>query len=658
MKNKTLYILFLLIIAQFILNSCGQSRENVQDNKEVASTKDLVTLDRLVIVDSLPAHEEAITEKIIPTENIYVLLDNSYSMRGFLSDNDFGLFYTVMKSAGEIFKNSSSFYGYKMSDLLKEAAPKEDETSSGESETESDESDLNPERNGTEFFKIAIEKSNYDGTTETRYNNRKKRVKSATDEGRLPEAITLLKRKSPKNEKILFVAISDLRVTDESGKISRILSLIDPLNSFISSKSYNVGIIAIQSTYYQGLPNAPQVVNNSNEYQLVDLRNYIGEAQMKNGAAFLNCPVYIVLFGNSDMVNEYMDSFKRVLPTDDPTIKYLLLDPYPENDDGPPIAQDLYENPVEPELSANFKHYALELPKSKEALKFVFSPPLSGISETQFSSTQLAWDHYISEDKIPFWRLWNQGITDPTSDLSLSFKVGKNVTIDPAEIVIHSFEIKPDSTSTISGIDKNNLINIGKPIEDNNSIRVPLKLLQTKLNLNSPVMFIFDAPLVKKIPAAPYTEVDYTNDPNVNWYKDWTLNLEEYFKNAYTTMKNEKGVKYPWFWLDGEYYPIKENGTFYRSSGKTLELDKFIENMYKIRQVFIKTNNIPVINSDIHQYAAFGFVVRQKYRTDEWKKEGNKGNPDDPDFRDNNGNYAISDNEIANLINNNSERKD
>jgi hypothetical protein len=394
------------------------------------------------------------------------------------------------------------------------------------------------------------------------------------------------------------------------------------------------------------------VERTQNGFQFIDLRNYIGEAKMRDGVKFLDCPFYIILFGNADMVEEYMNHFKRVMPPNDSTIKYLLFDPYPDNDDGPPKSQDLNSDPVKPELSEEFQKYTLDLPDSDEALNFIFSPPLSGISGSEFSKTQLEWDFYISEDKVPFWRIWNEGITDTSGDFVLPFEVAPNVSIHPEDIVIHYFAVDPKNGSTIAGTDSNNLyINIGKPYEENNSVKVPLKLLQKKLTLNSPVMFLFEVPLTKQISAAQYTELDYINDTNVNWYKDWTLNLQDYYINAYTILERRDGVKYPWFWLDGHLDPIKENGTFYRSSTKTLNLDKLIENIFKDRQLFIKTNNIPQINSDIHQYATFGFVVRQKYRNKEYLKEGNEGNPDDDDFYDNNGHYAFSDNEITELLN-------
>jgi hypothetical protein len=78
-------------------------------------------------------------------------------------------------------------------------------------------------------------------------------------------------------------------------------------------------------------------------------------------------------------------------------------------------------------------------------------------------------------------------------------------------------------------------------------------------------------------------------------------------------------------------------------------LDNLIESIFRDRQQFIKNENKTSLNSDIHQYAVFGFVIRQLY-SQEWLELGHTGKPSDPDFNSINGNYAISINESIQMM--------
>jgi hypothetical protein len=664
--TKLLLGLFLLILAQFFLPAiCGTAQAQIhpaagaeRNNKKFP----ICVLDRKPIIDALPSNEKsapAILDN--SSENIYVLLDNSYSMSGFLAPNNLGLYEAALEAGGKIFQNSTAFWGYKMSDLLSQTMSDshedakrgtEPQNAAAESSAEAESGGASPEANVTKlessslaFFAKAADKSSYDESTFSYFPSAPRLVRKATDEGRIPQAVEMMLDRSDKSSNQLFVLFTDLRVTDESGLNPEILLLLKPLNPFVKSKASNIGIIGIQSRHYNGLPNSPEVKDG----QLINLSKYI-RPEALSGTSRAECPFYIILFGSSALVDKYMNAFLFELPSDQSKIKSLLLDPFPKSFEKPPEAQDVYSNPPVPELSDKFRKYTLELPQSATAFNYVFSDQLFGKTDGQkYSDLELRWDKYITDEKVPFWRLWDKYATEDFADFELVFEADSNVAMPRENIVIHYFACDPKTNSTISGNNTDNsFLYVGNPSYNDNKLHVPLELLQSKLHINSPVLFVFDAPLKKEMRAAPYTKTDYEN---ISWYKDWTLNLNDYFDNAYRWIAPANGKPGQWaFWMDGSYYPLGDkNGRHYRSSEKTLNLDILVKALYQERQQFIINENKSGTNSDVHQYAVFGFVKRRLYSL-EWIDDGNKGRPDDPNFNSQNGGYAISIDESRKLI--------
>lgn len=629
MKMKFLAFLTIMFCSCLVLCACtkknNETVQTINNGVNVATYNDgLPLLDRKTIIEQMP-QTEVNNEAVTQNESVYVLLDNSLSVSHYTNSDT--LFNISMEICGGLFTNVSTFRGYTMTDLLIHT----------EGNETGDLTKVEYMSSSSEFFTETTKASSY----------------SNSDKSAVAHSLENLINLSESGTKSLYVVVSDLFITDDSGESHALIDLADVMNGIVRSKDNNVAIIALQSMCYSGISTYIDSDLNSRSVKSISrgvygrdkvLSQYIGSG---NGA---KRPIYLLLMGNAELVTKYEKAIIAQLQQsskyNETDVKSLSLDTFPISHEKLPQARPL-SNPIMPILSDNFGKYAKELPIVDPALSFVFTKSLRN-SETGLSNAMYKWDDYITQRSIPFWRVWDEKIDSGNEDFSISFEVDKGVTVNPEEIVVRYFVVDKNG-KTISGIDKGNeYVNIGQITKDGSTLNIPISLMELQLAVNQPLLFLFDITLEKEIPKAIYTPLAYSNESELSWIYDWTFTADQYFETAYwweNTKYNKDGSilrKAGWrFWLDGSWGKPKDK-TF-ELYNKTLNFADFVATLYERRQTFINEKNQPRIDDSVHQYAMFGLVVRQSYAKEQSAGVNTEMNIDD------NGGYAFSLTEIGTI---------
>ena len=619
MRSRLLTTFVVLLCGCLILSSCKPSKPPLSNDIE------LDKLNRKTIIEHIP--ESEIPKGIIAQDEcVYALLDNSLSVSCYINQNT--LFSTSMEACSGLFANADMFKGYIMTDLL----------ALQEGDDQDNYSEIEYSSFAADFFEKTMKASSY----------------SDSDKSDIIHSITNLLKISDSDKRNLYAIVTDLFITDESGKSPALMNLADELNNIIRTKDSNIALIALQSMCYSGIPAHIDSDTKSKGVKSISRggggKDKVLAKNINNGNGAKR-PIYLLLFGNADLVVKYekalIESLQSSTKYNNVDVKSLILDAFPISDEKLPQSQPL-SDPIWPVLDDNFDKYAKELPADSTALSYVFSESLRD-NEIGLTNTIYAWDDYITNQSIPFWRVWNDKLESGNTNFLLSFKVDNGVSIDPQRISVRYFTTD-DNGATVSAIDKGNeYINIGKVTKSGSTYNIPVNLMKPQLTINKPLLFLLDATLEKDIPKPLFTPIVFTKNSDLAWLYDWTFTAEEYFETAYwweNTKYKEDGTvlrKAGWrFWLDGSWNkPAKRSFELYN---KTLDFADFITLLYERRQRFINEENQPRIDDSMHQYAIFGFVLRQSYAKEQVINGIRiKTEPDD------HGGYAFSLNEIGTI---------
>jgi hypothetical protein len=647
-KPKFIALLVIILLGYLILASCsGQTDKSPEDTDSssdgTAIIDNVVTpksdlpdmtsgeflLDRETIIAKLQEIKDP-NSSVVQNETIHVLLDDSSSVACYASENT--LFAAGMEVCGKLFESSDSrfFKGYRISEL----------SSVSLDDTQLNKLEFNPDPS-VFFTKIVCTKS---------YNQ--------SDESPLVGAMAKFLRFKEPNTKNLYVIVTDLFVTDENGQHPKLMDLPKVMESVVSSKLNNVALIALQSMCYSGIP--AHIDSDFSHYDAVKsislgkdggdkvLKNYI------NGGHGAKRPIYLLLLGDAELVERYKksitDGLRNYSNTD---VQALSLDDFPYSNAVMPKAQPL-ETSLELTLDDDFQKYAKELPTDVSALNHVFTPSIGTGSPTATN-----WDQFITDKPFPFFRIWvgdsNSGFDPKTrsKNFSVTYDLGSKVTTKLEKIQVHCFYVDEHNKTIHTPIEvegnNGNDIRIENIENVGSKLKISMRLQNTHLELNRPLLVLLDLTLEKDIPASKYDPIAYANEHP--WIYDWTLAANEYFETAYwweePKINNDGSIarRGGWrFWLDGSH-PKPQNKTF-ELYNKTLNFSDFVTKLYEDRAQFIHDNNMPWHSDNVHQYAIFGFVLRQSYALE---RSGNSGKTEGPTKDDDNGGYAFSINEIREI---------
>ncbi|MDR2359861.1 MAG: hypothetical protein LBD85_01080 [Oscillospiraceae bacterium] len=602
-----------LTIVLLALAGCGRNND--------VTAPSLALLDRKTVINNIPKAEKPPGESE-SGEEVYVILDDSSSVGKYALSGT--LFSDALSSGKAIFTDSDFFRGYKMSDLLVS------QTDTG------NDAEIPSVSSAGQFFDNAA--------TDSGYN-------SDSDKSNLAVALDNLKIASGADkfaEDKLIVLISDLYLTNSDGTQLALIGLSDTMGSFINNKDGNVSIVALQSMADDNSQIAVEL--DTVTLAVKGLSRKINKSDINYGKQDNSGkrPVYFLFMGDTELVSKYTDEFvgsiKQSSRYNEDDVKTIILDEFPVSDEVPPPAQPLID-PIVPVLGDDFAEYALSL--DANALDYVFTPSLTD-TETGLDNDVYAWDSFISDGKIPIWRVWDKGLDSGSEEFSLSFTTDKGVSVDSERIAVKCFTVDTDSGKTLAEADTGNeYVNIGT-VPATGTINIPLKLLQPKLTVNNPLLFLLDVTLEKELPKAEYVPVDYSEAGELAWIYDRTLTTDEYWDNCYKDFPiyddDNKITGYRKGFWPGGGGSRKDGTSGYELHDQTWYLSDFISKLFERRQNFINEENKPRIDDSVHQYALFGFVVRQSYATERTQLGyTSKTEPGD------NGGYAFSIEEIGKL---------
>ena len=618
MKEKSAIAMFILcFIFMFALTGCG--------DPEIPFVPPTHRLDRKALINAIPVEEQ--NPGTLTTPRIVVLLDDSSSIARYISDGRNTAYEQAIIACGGFFKNTGDghFAGYSTSALLSDAS------------TPIANDDV------SDYFVKAATAGQY----------------RSDDISRVGTAFRNLKEVESYRRNQVILLITDMLITDSNRRYSEWELLSEEMMMYVKSKSANIGIVAIRSFCRGNLPTVPEVTLQPPHTFTGFLQGFPtaaldGEINGGNGA---DRNIYFIFMGDSELVEKYTkelaQSDELEVFSSNGKVEILLLDEYPQSEVSLPVAVPLSEKPGNILLSDSFSAYAKELPGTNP-FSFVLNEPL--IDGWGYKHDELMWDDRISEGNIPFWRVWNEQAERGTAKITATFDVGDEIITGDGNISIRCLTLDHTGSTVVYSDNNQNYFPLKSCDISNGKMTVSLTLSLSKLNLNEPIVFMLDVPLMKKIAIPSYSPIEYEENENVRWVDKWSMNWDEYFRAAYRLFPaqtdDQGNVIRAAYWAIGVgargYVNITTSVV-----GTTPFLDEFIRSLYVARQDFISESNKSDVNDDVHQYAWFGFVKRQSLMADktmanaEAVKEGQKVNVKaDPE---DNGGYAFSTIEIAQM---------